>query len=161
MKKVLYLHGLESNQGGPKVDFLANEFIVHAPKMDYTDPDLNIKMLFTMQDLKPDFIIGSSMGGYVADILAEKYGVPAILFNPALHSRSIKPAIQKPVVGEEADLQKRKIVVLGTNDKVIDPEITKMMLENNRKYTIIDQEMGHQTPLNIFIDTINRYKNEM
>jgi len=161
MKKVLYLHGLESKQGGPKVDFLANEFIVHAPKMDYTDPDLNIKMLFTMQDLKPDFIIGSSMGGYVADILAEKYGVPAILFNPALHSRSIKPAIQKPVVGEEADLQKRKIVVLGTNDKVIDPEITKMMLENNRKYTIIDQEMGHQTPLNIFIDTINRYKNEM
>ena len=161
MKKVLYLHGLESNQGGPKVDFLANEFIVHAPKMDYTDPDLNIKMLFTMQDLKPDFIIGSSMGGYVADILAEKYGVPAILFNPALHSRSTEPAIQKPIAGEEADLQKRKIVVLGVNDKVIDPEITKMMLENNRKYTIIDQKMGHQTPLNIFIDTINRYKNEM
>jgi len=161
MKKVLYLHGLESKQGGPKVDFLANEFIVHAPKMDYTDPDLNVKMLFTMQDLKPDFIIGSSMGGYVGEILAEKYGVPAILFNPALHSRSINPAIQKPVAGEEADLQERKIVVLGKNDKVIDPEITKMMLENNRKYTIIDQEMGHQTPLNIFIDTINKYKNEM
>ena len=161
MKKVLYLHGLESNQGGPKVDFLANEFIVHAPKMDYTDPDLNTKMLFTMQDLKPDFIIGSSMGGYVADILAEKYGVPAILFNPALHSRSIKPTIQRPVAGEEADLQERKIVVLGKNDEVIDPEITKMMLENNRKYTIIDQEMGHQTPLNIFIDIINKYKNEL
>jgi predicted esterase YcpF (UPF0227 family) len=161
MKKVLYLHGLESKQGGPKVDFLANEFIVHAPKMDYTDPDLNIKMLFTMQDLKPDFIIGSSMGGYVADILAEKYGVPAILFNPALHSRSIEPAIQKPITGEEADLQERKIVILGINDKVIDSEITKMMLENNRKYTIIEKEMGHQTPFNIFIDIINRYKNEM
>jgi len=161
MKKVLYLHGLESKQGGPKVDFLTNEFIVHAPKMNYEDPDLNIKLMFIMQDLKPDFIIGSSMGGYVGEILAEKYGVPALLFNPALHSRSIKPAIQKPIVGEEADLQERKIVILGKNDKVIDPEITKMMLENNRKYTIIDQEMGHQTPLNIFIDIINKYKNEL
>ncbi len=76
MKKVLYLHGLESKQGGPKVDFLANEFIVHAPKIDYTDPELNIKMFFTIQDFNPDLIIGSSMGGYVADILAEKYGKP-------------------------------------------------------------------------------------
>ncbi len=161
MKKVLYLHGLESNQGGPKVDFLANEFIVYAPKMDYNDPELNIKMFFTMQDLKPDLIIGSSMGGYVADILAEKYGVPAILFNPALHNRSFNPSIEYPIESEQADLQERKIVVLGINDKIIDPEITKMMLENNRKYTIIEQEMCHQTPLNIFIDIIDRYKNEM
>jgi predicted esterase YcpF (UPF0227 family) len=161
MKKVLYLHGLESNQGGPKVDFLANEFIVYAPKMDYNDPELNIKMFFTIQDLKPDLIIGSSMGGYVADILAQKYGIPAILFNPALHNRSFNPSIEYPIESEQADLQERKIVVLGINDKIIDPEITKMMLENNRKYTIIEQEMCHQTPLNIFIDIINRYKNEM
>ena len=154
MKKVLYLHGLESNQGGPKVDFLANEFIVHAPKIDYNDPELNIKMFFTMQDLKPDLIIGSSMGGYVADILAEKYGVPAILFNPALHNRSFDPAIEYPIEGEQADLQERKVVVLGKDDKVIPPYITKLMLENNFNYKIVLEEMGHQTPLNIFIDTI-------
>ena len=41
-----------------------------------------------MENFQPDLIIGSSMGGYVADILAEKYGTPAILFNPALHNRS-------------------------------------------------------------------------
>ena len=161
MKKVLYLHGLESNQGGPKVDFLANEFIVHAPKMDYNDPELNIKMFFTMQDLKPDLIIGSSMGGYVADILAEKYGVPAILFNPALHNRSFDPAIEYPIEGEQADLQERKVVVLGKDDDVIPPYITKLMLENNFNYKIILEEMGHQTPLNIFIDTIVNNINEL
>jgi uncharacterized protein len=161
MKKVLYLHGLESNQGGPKVDFLANEFIVHAPKMDYTDPDLNIKMLFIMQDLKPDFIIGSSMGGYVADILAQKYGVPAILFNPALHNRSFDPAIEYPIEGEQAELQERKIVVIGKDDDIIPPYITKIMLENNFNYKIVLEEMGHQVPLPIFIDTINKYKNEL
>lgn len=161
MKKVLYLHGLESNQGGPKVDFLSNEFIVHAPKMDYKDPDLNIKMFFTMQDLKPDLIIGSSMGGYVADILAEKYGTPAILFNPALHNRSFDPAIEYPIEGEQAELQERKIVVLGKNDDVIPPYITKIMLENEFYYEVVLEEMGHRTPLNIFIDTINKYKNEL
>ena len=161
MKKVLYLHGLESNQGGPKVDFLANEFIVHAPKMDYTDPDLNIKMFFTMQDFQPDLIIGSSMGGYVADILAEKYGKPAILFNPALHNRSFEPAIQPPIEGEQAEIQEKKLVVLGKDDEVIPPYLTKIMLENNFNYKIVLEEMGHQTPLNIFIDTINNYKNEL
>lgn len=161
MKKVLYLHGLESKQGGPKVDFLANEFIVHAPKMDYKDPELNIKMFFTMQDFQPDLIIGSSMGGYVADILAQKYGVPAILFNPAVHNRSFDPTIEPLIEGEQADLQKKKIVVLGKNDEVIPPYIAQIMFENNRYYEIVFEEMAHQTPLNIFIDTINNYKNEL
>tara|TARA_B100000497_G_scaffold112784_1_gene134000 strand:- start:14 stop:499 length:486 start_codon:yes stop_codon:yes gene_type:complete len=161
MKKVLYLHGLESKQGGPKVDFLANEFIVHAPKMDYKDPELNIKMFFTMQDFQPDLIIGSSMGGYVADILAQKYGIPAILFNPAVHNRSFDPAIEPLIEGEQADLQKKKIVVLGKNDEVIPPYIAQIMFENNRYYEIVFEEMAHQTPLNIFIDTINNYKNEL
>ena len=161
MKKVLYLHGLESKQGGPKVDFLANEFIVHAPKMDYKDPDLNIKLMFAIQDLNPDLIIGSSMGGYVADILAEKYGKPAILFNPALHNRNFDPAINYPVAGEEAEIQEKKVVVLGKQDEVIPPYLTKIMLENNFNYKIVLEEMKHQVPLDIFINIINKYKNEL
>jgi len=161
MKKVLYLHGLESKQGGPKVEFLANEFCVHAPAMDYTDPYLAVKVAHIMENFQPDLIIGSSMGGYVADILAERYGIPAILFNPALHNRSFEPAISPPVDGEEADLQERKVVVLGKNDEVIPPYITKLMLEDNFNYKIVLEEMGHQTPYNIFIDTVNKYKNEL
>jgi predicted esterase YcpF (UPF0227 family) len=74
MKKVLYLHGLESKQGGPKVDFLTKEFCVYAPEMDYKDPMLQNWVYFVMRQFNPDLIIGSSMGGYIADILAEKYG---------------------------------------------------------------------------------------
>ena len=40
MKKVLYLHGLESGQGGSKVDYLADNCYVHAPEMDYTRKDI-------------------------------------------------------------------------------------------------------------------------
>ena len=161
MKKVLYLHGLESKQGGPKVDFLAKEFCVYAPEMDYKDPMLQNWVDFIMRQFQPDLIIGSSMGGYVADILAQKYGIPAILFNPAVHNRSFDPAIEPLIEGEQADLQKKKIVVLGKNDKVIPPYITQIMFENNRYYEVVFEEMAHQVPLPIFIDTINEYKNEL
>ena len=161
MKKVLYLHGLESKQGGPKVDFLAKEFCVYAPEMDYKNPMLQNWVDFIMRQFQPDLIIGSSMGGYVADILAQKYGIPAILFNPAVHNRSFDPAIEPLIEGEQADLQKKKIVVLGKNDKVIPPYITQIMFENNRYYEVVFEEMAHQVPLPIFIDTIDNYKNEL
>ena len=161
MKKVLYLHGLGSKQGGPKVDFLTKEFCVYAPEMDYKDPMLQNWVDFVMRQFQPDLIIGSSMGGYVADILAQKYGIPAILFNPAVHNRSFEPAIEPLIEGEQADLQQKKIVVLGKNDEVIPPYMAQIMFENNRYYKIVLEEMAHQTPLNIFIDTINNYKNEL
>jgi len=33
-QKVMYFHGLESGQGGPKVDFLAAKYEGVAPEMD-------------------------------------------------------------------------------------------------------------------------------
>ena len=40
MKKILYLHGLESEPGGTKVSFLATKGAVYAPEMDYKTLDL-------------------------------------------------------------------------------------------------------------------------
>ena len=98
MKKVLYLHGLESKQGGPKVEFLANMFITHAPAMDYKNHKAFGELYRKVtKEGKPDLIIGSSMGGYFADALASHFGIEVLLFNPALHSRSIEPAIQKKI----------------------------------------------------------------
>ena len=41
MKKIVYLHGLESEAGGPKVSFLAEKGMVYAPEMDYETFDLH------------------------------------------------------------------------------------------------------------------------
>ena len=38
--KIVYLHGLESPQGGPKVDFLNQLGETLAPSMDYKKPNL-------------------------------------------------------------------------------------------------------------------------
>ena len=72
-KKVLYLHGLESNHGGEKVGYLADNCYVHAPKMDYTRKDIFAYLIQIMEDFEPDLIIGSSMGGYTAHVLSGLY----------------------------------------------------------------------------------------
>ena len=161
MKKVLYLHGLESNQGGPKVEFLAGECAVYAPVIDYREENLHGKIHNIIMKFKPDLIIGSSMGGYVAHEFAKAFNLPAILLNPALHSRSFEPDLDTFILGFDTKFIERQVVLLGKNDDIIDPEITKSILRDDRRFVIEEGEHGHRTPLDIFIDIYNKYKNEI
>jgi predicted esterase YcpF (UPF0227 family) len=71
IKNVLYFHGLESLPGGEKVHYLNYEVdFVKAPAMDYTDPKVFEDWLDYVEREEPDLIIGSSMGGYFAMLLA-------------------------------------------------------------------------------------------
>ena len=160
MKKVLYLHGLESNQGGEKVEFLAGECAVYAPAMDYREEDLHGKVHNIIMKFKPDLLIGSSMGGYVAHEFAKAFNLPAILLNPALHSRSFEPDLDTYILSYDTSFQEHQIVVLGKEDKVIDPERTKEMLQGDNRFIIEEVEgMSHKTPFSIFINIYNKYKN--
>lgn len=144
---VWYFHGLESEPGGPKVDFLkevADE--VFAPAMDYKNHKLFGELFRkVVKEGKPDLIIGSSMGGYFADALGSHFDIEVLLFNPALHSRSIERNLP---YGESN--WKRNFVV-GTEDDVIDPKLTKVLAEISHSWTEIEG-MGHRTPLTVFKD---------
>ena len=160
MKKILYLHGLESKQGGEKVGFLAGQACVYAPAMDYREEDLHGKVHNIIMKFKPDLLIGSSMGGYVAHEFAKAFNLPAILLNPALHSRSFEPDLDTYILSYDTSFQEHQIVVLGKEDKVIDPERTKEMLQDDNRFIIEEvEEMGHRTKLDIFINIYNKYKN--
>jgi len=137
VKKVLFLHGLESNQGGPKVDFLSSVSLVYAPKMVYRIKSWSVEDLVNLVDeCTPDLIIGSSMGGYLADVIGSYTGIEVLLFNPALHSRSFDYHLN---YGKE---EYRRIIVLGEDDDIIDPERTKEIVGN--KSTLINiKGMGH------------------
>jgi predicted esterase YcpF (UPF0227 family) len=150
MKKIVYLHGLESEPGGTKVSFLAEKGMVYAPAMDYETLDLD-EFIYTLG--MPDLIIGSSMGGYVADIIGSRLGVDVLLFNPALHSREIDPEYQY-----YGNTYKRTIV-LGTEDNVINPELTKNLWDVFDNEVIFDEVegMGHRTPLDVFINMYNKH----
>tara|TARA_B110000902_G_C14229795_1_gene558387 strand:- start:1059 stop:1538 length:480 start_codon:yes stop_codon:yes gene_type:complete len=156
MKKVLYLHGLESKQGGPKVKFLRTRCCVYAPSMDYRSNQLS-ENISKMEEFKPDLIIGSSMGGYLAHIMSKHLRVPAILFNPALHSRSFELKIDSSTISQgTGDI--KQILLLGKKDNIIDPETTKKLLGNNHQYIIEEGEHAHRTPLDVFIGFYLKYE---
>jgi len=161
--RVLYLHGLESMAGGPKVSYLTSKFDVVAPVMDYMDKDCLQNVIFhegfsdTEQPF--DLIIGSSMGGYLGSILSNTYKVPAILFNPALHSRRFELDLpfKKFFLGEVIK-EPNKVVVLGKNDKVINFNKTLEIIGDNPCIDkVLIDDMKHRIPIDIFIDVIEQY----
>lgn len=157
MKKVLYLHGLESKPGGSKVKYLNDRFMCYAPAMDYDNNELFEEMLDLCAAEEFDLIIGSSMGGYFAHQLATHFEeVELMLFNPAVHSRSFEP-----YGVTDGAFSVHGHVVLGLKDDVINPTRTYNMVASDSFYdglSVIPMEnMGHRTPLDIFVDIIERF----
>jgi esterase/lipase len=154
MKRILYLHGLESKANCDKVGFLRSlGHIVTSPKINYREDNCydNLKTLVKYNTY--DVIIGSSMGGWVAWNLGKDIGVPVLLLNPAMHSRSIDIDIE-PVRDQKAS---KVFLAVGLADDVIDPEITidwlnkhdKLDWNLNNTYKAI---YGHRTSVERFID---------
>ena len=152
MKKIVYLHGLESESGGTKVSFLAEKGMVYAPNMDYVTLDLQ-EFIHTLG--MPDLIIGSSIGGYVADIIGSQLGVDVLLFNPALHNRTVIKEFNEDYGSQPY----KRTIVLGTEDNVINPELTKKLWPVHDNVAIFDEieGMGHRTPLDVFINMYNKH----
>ena len=157
MKRILYLHGLESGNKGPKINFLKEQAEVLAPKINYKDEALEEKLMYMVEKFRPDFIIGSSMGGYIGSLLANKYGIENLLFNPAIHSRSIEPKLNRlRVIGPNHFVELN--IVLGNQDKVIDPNITESMLLDAEVVCEIERvNMGHRVDYDVFVDMYNKY----
>lgn len=155
---VLYLHGLESQPGGPKVKYLQDRFdSVYAPPMDYKNEEMFQEMLDLCAAEEFDLIIGSSMGGYIAHRLATHFeDVEVMLFNPAIHSRSFDP--YGVTIGWHGH---KGHVVIGLEDDVIDSNTTYNMIASDSLYdglSIIPVEkMGHRTPFTTFIDIMERF----
>lgn len=159
VKKIVYLHGLESPQGGPKVDWLNNLGYVFAPEMSYKlNKDLFQDTLEEIKELgEPDLIIGSSMGGYFAYMLASHFeNAEVILFNPALKERSVE--FRNVIKGK---YKVKGTIALSEKDRVIDPKITLETLgeigeiDNFKIEELIN--IGHQVPIYSFTGIYNKH----
>ena len=157
-KRVLYLHGLESSNTGSKVDFLHEVSDCFAPAMDYKDIHVEKHLMKMVQAFKPDVIIGSSMGGHAALLLGNYFNIPVVAFNPAIHSRSIEPKLDR-LEAREPNFNFQPVVILGLEDDVINPLITKEILDDALFYCDIEEieGMGHRIPLIDFEHIYNKY----
>ena len=154
----MYLHGLESSNVCDKVDFLKERAIVNAPAIDYSKPSLEEELMYIVEKFSPDLIIGSSMGGHVGLMLANYYNIEAIVFNPAIHSRSIEPKLDR-LEAKEPNFNFQPVVILGMEDDVINPLITKEILDDALFYCDIEEVegLGHRIPFYVFVDIYNKY----
>lgn len=143
---IVFLHGLESNPNSRKSQYLETEFDAFCPPMDYRDSELFGRILTEVKERKPTLLIGSSMGGWYAYCISTLTGIPTLLFNPALHSRSIET---NTTLG---DIQSTHTIILGEADDVINPINTIEWIRENGVglFEYHYEQNGHRTPLDIF-----------
>ena len=151
--RILFLHGLESKPGCEKVQLLQSlGHIVQSPKIEYKDEN-SFKDLYKLTRYNNyDVIIGSSMGGWFAWNLGKELGVPVLLLNPALHSRSVDPIIDRWQIKAS-----KVFLALGLYDDIIDPAMTLEWLKHHDRLdwnpdNIKTAGYGHRTSVEEFIN---------
>jgi predicted esterase YcpF (UPF0227 family) len=91
---LLYLHGFRSSPQSTKARKVADWVARHRPDLLWWCPQLPPSPKEAVQrviDGIADWphrrmaVIGSSLGGFYATVVAERFGCPAVLLNPAVH----------------------------------------------------------------------------
>jgi hypothetical protein len=158
--KIAYLHGLDSNNLGPKNDWLKSISELVDPHINYREKNIYQTLKSQISIFNPNIIIGSSMGGYFAYEIAKELNIAAILFNPALHSRSYEPDMTGLGIGK---YKPSMYFIFGQNDAVINPVNTLNIIENdgygNENTTLLTH--AHDTPLETFKKEITFYISKM
>ena len=90
---LLYLHGFRSSPASFKARRLADWVASHRPDLHWHCPQLAPAPAQALADLERELaawplahtaVIGSSLGGFYATVLAERLQLPAVLLNPAV-----------------------------------------------------------------------------
>ncbi len=93
MAVILYAHGFRSSSRSRKVGELRDYLSTHSSSLELIAPDLSFdpskataQLDAIYRECKPEdlTVVGSSLGGFYALVLAERYGCRAVLLNPSL-----------------------------------------------------------------------------
>ena len=182
MPKILYLHGFASCGEGNKSSLLKSHFgadNVIAPDL----PPSPIDAIDTIEEIlgstKIDILIGSSLGGYYATVLAEKYCMKAILLNPSTQPWETLAAYTgwqkrfcdeevfefKPVYLEQLKMLQtapekgRYLLLLQSGDEVLD--YTKAQSLYNKHKIIVEYGGNHRFEnLDEYLSMIEKFINK-
>lgn len=87
---ILYCHGFNSSAHAYKAQrFRAalannNAYQIQVPNLAYDPAQALTQLHQLMQIHTPALLVGSSLGGFYATVLAEQYNCPAVLLNPSV-----------------------------------------------------------------------------
>ncbi len=147
MQEVVYLHGFASSSRSEKA-VLTQQYFQNLPEVKFRALDLPYTPNEAMSALEaqlavpPTAIIGSSLGGFLATVLAERFGCRACLINPAVAPHKVlaqhlgtyeHPVLQQRYQVELAHMSQLErlmphtlrdanqyLVLLQTGDEVLD-----------------------------------------
>lgn len=158
--KVAYLHGFENRGPEEKNAWLHKNFKgVYDPQIDYTEKSIYMNTLLDIKKFNPDFIIGSSMGGYFAFTIAKQLNIPALMFNPGIHTRSYQPDMTG--LKDQYNFPEMTFV-LGIGDAVINPIKTIRMVKSlPNSPAIIVKGHKHRTSYDLFTKSVNDFKTKI
>ncbi len=157
--RTLYLHGLDSHPIPEKNKIMKDAGLeLTALHINYRE---KLGVYETLKDtaIRKDieFIIGSSLGGYIGNTLAEDLGLPCLLFNPAMHYTDVfyskMPVLEQPHCPA-------RFIVLGLNDETINPNYT-LKVFREKGCSGLDQRiitahwLGHEIDLRTFEEMVN------
>ena len=101
MAALLYVHGFLSSPLSFKAQQTAQWLAVAHPEIEFICPQLTpypadtqllLESLVERYLPEPVYLMGSSLGGFWATWLAEKYNLRAVLINPAVRPQDFMPA---------------------------------------------------------------------
>ena len=91
--QIVYIHGLDSNPNAEKAQKLKDFCAKNFPQIHVVAPDLNrspnesIALIQEIIAKDPNTgLVGSSLGGFYGNILANLTGKKTVLLNPSVHS---------------------------------------------------------------------------
>ena len=157
--KIVYIHGLDSKLSPEKKEILEKFGTVEAPDLNYyKNPNAIASLMERYAEVDFDVVIGSSIGGFAGFYASNYFNKPALLFNPALKSRSVEQNVpEAAVVGK-----KFKQIVLGQQDEVVNPAETLAFLSGRFDATTlyhihIRPLLTHNIPLDVFEEEVKTF----
>ncbi|WP_068545884.1 YqiA/YcfP family alpha/beta fold hydrolase [Thalassotalea crassostreae] len=174
-QKVLVLHGFNSSPLSFKAQLLIDYINANFPNVDVVCPQLMSDPINAIEQItdiiEQDkncswYVTGSSLGGYFANYLVDKFKIPAVLINPAVKPYEIltdvigpqtNPYTDEHYIVTEQHLQQLKeferdvaiddryLVLVQTGDEVLD---YRQAVEKYENYDVIVQRGGDHS----FID---------
>jgi predicted esterase YcpF (UPF0227 family) len=162
-KTVLVYHGLGGSPASDRIDLLESlGYKVIYPHIEFEKEwDLDkCKSLFQRElnnAEKSDIIIGFSLGGYLAYLLANASGKNLVLINPALNREKSALNIKNFDIDQYPNNLGEVEIFFGANDIVVpmNDQVNFLKSNNINSSNHIISNMEHRTPINKFQEIIN------
>jgi len=120
MNTLLYLHGYRTrfNPQGDKIQTLSPHWNVVGKTWDWDRESLALKreLLQMVTEIQPDFILGSSLGGYWGAVIGTEVCLPFVAINPAIDPHEVVEGEFEPFPDRGKGL-----ILLDRGDRVISP----------------------------------------